>query len=281
MGVEDSHLDVLDLPGTFRRNRAQRLAPAVRERALFGGEILGAEPGAALTSEGIWMSKRTFIGVMVVALVVVLAAGGVLASNMGFKLNYTLNKAAVGVSNSGNNTLGLPDNMQSGMVVASDLFNDIGGKTAIAAGGLQKLLKVSDTYQAYNGRATTGPNFTLDKGDGYFVQMANDVNYIIVGSHDPSFAHPLKKAAVGVSNSGNNFFSMPYNFTGTVAADLFNDIGGKTQIAAGGVQKLIKATDAFQAYNGRATTGPNFTLVPGEAYLIQMANDVNYIPSHY
>ncbi len=227
------------------------------------------------------MSKRTFIGVMVVALVVVLAAGGVLASNMGFKLNYTLTKAAGGVSKSGNITLGMPDNLQSGMTVAADLFNDIGGKTAIGAAGLQQFLKITDTYQSYNGRATTGPNFTLNKGEGYLVQMANDVSYIIVGSHDPSFAHPLKKAAGGVSKSGNEFFSMPYNFTGTLAADLFNDVGGKTAIGAAGVQQFLKVSDTYQSYNGRATTGPNFTLVPGEAYLIQMANDVNYIPSHY
>jgi len=229
------------------------------------------------------MSKRTFIGVMTVALVVVLGAGAVLASNMGFKLNYKLSKAGAGppVSNSGNNTLGLPDFRQSGMNVAADLFNDIGGKTAIGLGGVQKLLKSNDTYQAYNGRATTGPNFTLDEGDGYFVAMANDVNYIIVGSHHPTFQHPLKKAAAGVSNSGSNFFSMPYNFTGTLAADLFNDIGGKTQIGLSGIQQLVRSNDAFQAYNGRATTGPNFSLVPGEAYLIQMANDVNYVPAHY
>ena len=60
------------------------------------------------------MTKRTYIGVLTVALAVVLAAGGLLASNMGFKLNYPLVQTAAGVSASGTSTIALPDNRQAG-----------------------------------------------------------------------------------------------------------------------------------------------------------------------
>ena len=58
------------------------------------------------------MTKRTYIGVLTVALAVVLAAGGLLASNMGFKLNYPLQATTAGVSLSGTNTLAVDEGVK-------------------------------------------------------------------------------------------------------------------------------------------------------------------------
>jgi len=223
------------------------------------------------------MSKKTFIGVMVVALAVVLAAGGVLASNMGFKLNYPLKKVAAGVSLVGKNTIALPDNRQGGMVLAHDLFNDIGGKAQITR--VEQYVKSTDTYAPYTGRALANVDFSLSMGEGYFVTMINDINYVAVGSHNPGVPVALKKTAAGISLVGKNLYAMPYNFTGTTAPDLFNDIGGKAQVTR--IERYILSTDTYAPYTGRALANVFFPLTPGEAYFVTMINDINYIPSHF
>lgn len=221
------------------------------------------------------MSKRVFVGVIVVALAVVLTAGGLLASNMGFKLNYTLNKAAAGVSKSGKNTLALPDNRQTGMTTAKNLMDDI-GLTSVA--NVQRFLKVTDSFATYTGRIGSGANFNLNAGEGYFVKMNSDVNYIVVGSDDPALATTLDKAAVGVSKSGKNFFAYNYHQTAATAKALMDDIG---LTSTANVQRFLKTTDSFATYTGRIGSGANFNLTPGEAYFIKMNTTVNYTPSHY
>jgi hypothetical protein len=208
------------------------------------------------------MTKRTYIGVLTVALAVVLAAGGLLASNMGFKLNYPLQAISAGVSASGTSTIALPDNRQAGVNAASSLMNDIG---LVNVANIQKFIESSDGLQLYT-------------GEGYFVKMNTTVNYIIVGSHDPSFANPLN-AVGGGSASGTNLFSYPYHSTATTASALMADIG-LANVA--NVQKFLKASDGLQLYTGRkGTPGADFALVPGEAYFVKMNTTVNYIPSHY
>lgn len=220
------------------------------------------------------MTKRTYIGVLTVALAVVLAAGGLLASNMGFKLNYTLNATQVGVSASGTNSLALPDNRQAGVNLASNLMNDIG---LVNTANVQKFLEATDGLQVYTGRKGSGPDFALATGEGYFVKMNTSVNYIVVGSHDPSFTHSLNAAGAG-SASGTNLYSYPYHSTAATASSLMTDIGLANVT---NVQRFLKATDGLQVYTGRKGSGPDFALAPGEAYFIKMNTTVNYIPSHY
>jgi hypothetical protein len=220
------------------------------------------------------MTKRTYIGVLTVALAVVLAAGGLLASNMGFKLNYPLNATQGGVSNSGTNTLALPDNRQAGVNAASSLMNDIGLVNTVS---VQKFLEANDGLQVYTGRKGSAADFALATGEGYFVKMQTTVNYIVVGSHDPSFANPLNATGAG-SNSGTNFFSYPYHATATTASALMNDIGLANVVS---VQKFLKTNDGLQVYTGRKGSAADFGLVPGEAYFLKMATTVNYVPSHY
>jgi hypothetical protein len=222
------------------------------------------------------MTKRTYIGVLTVALAVVLAAGGLLASNMGFKLNYPLVQTSVGVSASGTSTLALPDNRQAGINLASSLINDIG---LVNVANVQKFIEGTDGLQIYTGRkGSPGADFALAAGEGYFVKMNTSVNYIVVGSHDPSFQHSLNAAGAG-SASGTNMFSYPYHSTATTAAALLADIGLAN---TANVQKFLKATDGLQIYTGRkGSPGADFALVPGEAYFVKMNTTVNYIPSHY
>jgi chromate transport protein ChrA len=217
------------------------------------------------------MTKKTFFGAMAVVTAVALTGSALIASNMGFKLNYTLSQG-VG-SFSGTNTLALPDNRQTGMADAKNLMDDIGFASTT---NVQKFLKASDTLQVYTGRKGGGTAFALAAGEAYFVRMAVPVNYIVVGSDDPAIAYPL---TVGVGSfSGTNFFAYNYHQTATDAKALMDDIGFANVT---NVQKFLKASDTLQVYTGRKGGGTAFALVPGEGYFVRMATSVNYTPSHY
>ena len=218
------------------------------------------------------MNKKVFV----LGMVLLLAISGIIASNMGFKLNYRLESAAAAGSNSGTNTIALPYNRQTGLTAALDLINDIG---LANVANMQRFIESSDGFEVYTGRkGTTGTNFALEAGQGYFLKMNNGVDYIVVGSHDPSLSISLDAAGAG-SNSGTNFFSVPYHTTNAAALDLINDIG-LANVA--NVQRFIESSDGFEVYTGRkGTTGTNFALVPGEGYFVKMNNTVAYTPSHY
>jgi hypothetical protein len=225
------------------------------------------------------MTKRVFAGLMAFALAAVLGAGVLVASNMGFKLNYTLQASLAGVSNSGTNTIALPDNRQTGVNNAKNLMDDV---TFLNVTNVQRFLEATDATETYTGRKSGGVAvpFALNSGEGYFIRMATTTNYIVVGSHNPAFSHTLNQALAGVSNSGTNFFAYPYHSTAANAKQLMDDIGF---LNVTNVQRFLKATDATETYTGRKSGGVAvpFALNPGEAYFIRMATTVNYIPSHY
>jgi hypothetical protein len=219
------------------------------------------------------MTKKTFFGAMAVVTAAALTGSALVASNMGFKLNYTLSQAGAG-SNSGTNTIALPDNRQTGLNDAKNLMDDIGFASTT---NVQKFLAASDSLQSYTGRKGGGNAFALNAGEGYYVKMATTVNYIIVGSDDPAIAYSLN-AAGGGSNSGTNFFAYNYHQTAADAKGLMDDIGFANVT---NVQKFLKASDSLQSYTGRKGGGTAFALVPGEAYYVKMATTVAYTPSHY
>lgn len=243
------------------------------------------------------MRKRiAIIGVVVAALAVVLA-GGLLASNMGFKLNYPLVAAGQpvpetvaggdGLSQDGTNDLSLPDFPQAGLVTANDLRLDIGSP---ANGGISKLLRDNNGLQTYTG-AGTRPNFSLVAGEGYRIRVTgtSNVNYIVVGSHNPALPHVLIAAgnAVpetvaggdGLSQDGTNAYNYPYHSVSATANDLRLEIGAA---ANGGISKLLRDNNGLQTYTG-AGTRPNFNLVPGASYRIRITGTTNisFIPNHY
>lgn len=218
------------------------------------------------------MTKKTFFGAMAVVTAVALTGSALIASNMGFKLNYTLSQGVGSLS--GTNTLALPDNRQTGMADAKNLMDDIGfaGTTNV-----QKFLKATDTLQVYTGRKGGGTAFALAAGEAYFVRVAAPVNYIVVGSDDPAIAYSLTQLGGG-SLSGTNFFAYNYHQTATDAKALMDDIGFANVT---NVQRFLKASDTLQVYTGRKGGGTAFALVPGEGYFVRMATSVNYTPSHY
>jgi hypothetical protein len=226
------------------------------------------------------MRKGTFVGVMVVALAMILTAGGLLASNMGFKLNYQLKATGSslpegGTSLTGLNTIGLPFNAQTGLTNASGLRTDIG---AASVQNIQKFIRTSDSFILYTG-AKGGTDFALASGEGYFVKMGSDVDYIVVGSHNPTFAVGLDPTGVNGSLTGLNLYSYPYHSTSASASALRTEIGAAN---VQNIQKFVRSSDSYLLYTG-AKGGTDFTLSPGEAYFIKMggAVTINFVPSHY
>jgi hypothetical protein len=227
-----------------------------------------------------------FIGALVAVLAVVLA-GGLTASNMGFKLNYALiaQGQAVpegGTSLNGTNDLSLPDNPQAGFISANDLRLDIG---LPANGGISKLLRASNGNQTYTGKGA-GLNFNLVSGDGYRLRVTgtSTVNSIVVGSHNPTLNHTLIAQTQpvpegGASLNGTNFYNYPYHSVAATANDLRLEIGIP---ANGGITKLLRATNGNQTYTGKGA-GLNFNLVPGAAYRIRVTGTTNisFIPNHF
>jgi hypothetical protein len=226
---------------------------------------------------------------LVVALAAIIASGGFVASNMGFKLNYPL-QAAEGagcpgagscVSISGTQSFGLPYNRQVGIDSAEDLFKDLAASGfSMVGSNIQEFNIKADANDAY----TFGfPDFPLTAGEGYLVQIQSTGDYIIVGSHDPGLSVSLQAqsgtgcpgAGTCVSISGTQRYSHPYHGVSATAQDLFLEIGG----AVGeNVQNFNIKADANDAY----TFGfPDFALVPGRSYLIQVQSTRSFVPAHY
>ncbi len=131
------------------------------------------------------MIKRK-IWVVAFAMAALLVAGGLYASNMGFKLNYGLDSTGVNGSASGNNTMALPYNQQASLLSADDLRLDIeaiGGAGSVL--GLTRFIPTSDGAITYTG-LNVNNNFGLVRGEGYSVQVNGPVAYINVGSRDPT-----------------------------------------------------------------------------------------------
>jgi hypothetical protein len=230
------------------------------------------------------MRKRTLI-VSAVAIVAVLVAGGLFASNMGFKLNYAMERVGTavpgGTSRSGSQTLALPYNQQTDIVNQFQLITDMGGTGIVAQVG--QYIRSTDSFALYNGTAGVAP--ALIPGEGYLVTLQATapatINYIVVGSHNPGLGIDLFATAPGVSRSGQNLWSYPYHSTNANGFQLINEINAFA--GAGTVSQIgtyVQSSDSFALYNGTAGVAPN--LVPGEAVLIGVNGNVsNWIPSHY
>jgi hypothetical protein len=211
----------------------------------------------------------------IAAVAMVGLAGGLMASNMGFKLNRELRAADGGVtSKTGSQTLSIPYNPQVGMTDARGLFSDIA-----AAGGaqnLQRFLPATDTFEVYTFAPGSPNNFTLAPGVGYFVKVGPpNFSSIVVGSHDPSAVVQLN-AAGGGSATGSNLLAPPYHTTAADARELFTEIG-----VAQNLQQFLPASDTFAVYTFAPGSPNNFPIEPGVAYFVKMSSDLPYQPSHY
>jgi hypothetical protein len=224
-------------------------------------------------------NRKTILAALsVVGVAVLVLAGGLMASNMGFKLNLPLVAAAGGVSASGTNYIGVPYNQQVGLVTAKDLFLDIQKGGAIQF--LNQHRKIDDGFEVYTfGGGTLAPNgWNLTAGEAYIAKVGADQNYIIVGSHNPGLTISLVGAGAG-SASGTNYYVHPYHGVATNARELFLEIGGDVQF----LNQHRKIDDGFEVYTfGGGTLPPDgWPLQAGEGYIVKIGSDKDFVPQHY
>ncbi len=221
---------------------------------------------------------RTALSLTAVA-VLVLTGGVFVASNMGFKIDCTLQAAQAGVSLSGSNFVGLPYNQQLSLTTAKDWFVDM-----LDGGGSPQFInqhrKIDDLFEVYTfGGGTIPPTgWQLVSGECYIVKVATTQTYMIVGTHDPSLAITFMGPGVG-SISGPNFYQHPYHGVAATARDLFQEIGGSIQF----INQHRKIDDLFEVYTfGGGTIPPNgWMLDHNECYIVKVGNTVIFTPAHY
>ena len=217
-------------------------------------------------------NKSRLTVIMIVAFAAVLLAGGLFASNMGFKLNYFLQAGDGGVlSLSGTNTIGLPYNRQVGIDTARDLFLDV-LVAGIDGQNIQRFDEPSDSNVIYTfGKA----DFNLNAGEGYLLKVGVSADYIVVGSHDPSFSVGLIPGDGGATSlSGTQRYAHPYHAVNSTARDLFLALQPEAQ----NIQRWDKPSDSNEIYTfGKA----DFALIPGQSYLIKVGSSRSFTPEHY
>jgi hypothetical protein len=225
------------------------------------------------------MTRRS-IAVIICCAAVLLVAGGLFASNMGFKLNKQLNFTGTAT---GINSLSLPFNRQIGIDNAKNLLDDIKntGSPTNAVAGVARYNPATNSPVFYTG-APADIAFNLSKAEGYLVQMTQNATYIVVGSDDPAFV--VTFLGTGASATGINLYSLPYHTTTTNAEQLRNELRatGAPVNNVGAVGNYNTATNSPVFYTG-APADVAFPLVAGNAYFVQVsgASNVTYSPSHY
>ena len=198
---------------------------------------------------------KTKVVLLVAVMLVLMIGTAAFASNMGFKINIAL--SAGGYSN----WVALP--LYNSYTDASSVWADLTNPSQIS-----RWDNASGAYQTYTGSARS-TNFTLNKGEGIVIKVSSAENFIVVGSHDPSFAYSL--AAGGYSN----WVAVPYHETATDASGIWGELTNPSQIS-----RWDNASGAYQTYTGSARS-TNFTLNKGEAIVIKVSANESWTPAHY
>ncbi len=211
---------------------------------------------------------RTNVAVTLVAALIL--AGGILASNMGFRRVLQLKAADGGEESlSGVNRLGLPYVPQPGMVTVADLWDDMVAQ-GVEIQEIRRYDSATDQEIVYfDGQ----PDFPLQPGAGYLVKVGSDHDYTVMGSHSPGASLTLHGPGPQSAN-GTHMIALPYHALARTASDLFKEIGSASIV---NVQKYDPATDAYQVY---AAGLQDFPLVPGDVAKVKVSSRVDFVPAH-
>jgi hypothetical protein len=207
------------------------------------------------------------VALVLIATAAMVVTGGLVASNMGFKLNKTLLAQAAGVSKTGRTCIGLPFNKQVGIVTANDLLSDIPNAVELQAYNPQ-----NDGGIPYP--AGPGSDFPLPLYEGYLVQVTADTQYIIVGSDDPAASVPFVATLAGVSKTGRKRYAHPYHAVNTTASSILAEIPNAVE-----VQGYNPVNDGGIPYP--AGPGSDFNVLPGDCLTVQVIANGSLTPLHY
>jgi hypothetical protein len=193
---------------------------------------------------------------------ILLIAGSLLASNMGFKLSY-------GLTNTGSyqlNWVSLPYYWGTS-ATASTVCSDIGGNA------------FSITYwdRPTEGNISwlcsgVGTDFTIAPGEAIAVKVSSPTTWTIVGSHNPT-------QILALANTGSyqlNWVSVPYHTLRTNASGICTDVGSN----AFSITYWDRTTEGNISWLCSGV-GTDFTLTPGEGIAVKVSSPTNWTPSHY
>jgi hypothetical protein len=214
--------------------------------------------------------KRILFTVLLVVL-----SGTLLASNMGFKLNYNL-------TNSGTvqtNWVSLPYFYLTAPVTAEMACDDIGGTCATLGNCIVgHWVEATDTDVYWSCQTAKGTPFTITAGEAIYVKVNAPEAWTVVGSHDPSLN-------ISMTNTGTvqtNWISVPYHTTALNAEDLCDQIGG-TCATLGNciVGHWVETSDTDVYWSCQTAKGTPFSLTTGEGVYVKVNTPASFIPAHY
>lgn len=234
------------------------------------------------------MSKRTFVLVMAFALAAVLATGGLMASNMGFKLGQSFYGFGVipggesDATNSGENHFAIPFYAHLGLTNAGSLKTDVESGAGCAGNVqfVQRFDPAADQRESWFGAKIGGTNFNIAPCQSYFttISSGNTCAYLNAGTHNPTTDCTFNGVGQGGSIVPENTYSLPFHTTANNAANLLTEVS-----AANFVQRYDQLEDQRQSWFGAKIGGTNFDITPGEGYFIQMGSGqtTTIKPDHY
>lgn len=216
------------------------------------------------------MKKRTALCWTIAVALLLGVAGVQYAGNMGFRLNFNMPGGPGPRSLDGTCALALPYCQKTTITTAEDLLIDV--PNAVGVGFLNK---GNNLGVRYTGAAGTPPDFTLNPGEGYFVTVTAQTDYLMAGTHDPLLTLSFSSGGL----DGTCLTAFPYHSTLVFASEAQQDIGFPTVTGIGFLNKL---NNLGVRYTGVAGTPPDFMLIPGVSYFVTVTADVaGYTPPHY
>jgi archaellum component FlaF (FlaF/FlaG flagellin family) len=230
--------------------------------------------------------------VVVFAACVVMLASLAMASNTGFKLNYTLHWTS-GYANT--NWVSLPyfyypdgninNATQKSSAICADI-NATNGGDYVAS--VQRFDVLSNSQKTNPCLTSVAFDFTLNPGDSYAVVPKNqdNVRFDVVGSHDDDFDTTKGVTLHWTSGYANtNWVSVPYHTTLTKSSEICTEINTQTGVdAVASVQRFDVTSNSQKTNPCLTSVAFDFNLVPGEGYAVvpkQAGNDGVWHPSHY
>lgn len=214
---------------------------------------------------------------LTVAVVAMLALGGaVMASNMGFKISIPFTAGQPKYVSVPNYCTVNGVTIEGGTAVAANLRNElITAGSGGAAGQTPVYYYTGNAWQRYAGGGIGQVNFTLAPGIGYQCVTTAGINWIVVGSHNPSLS-------ISFTAGQPKYVAVPYHTTSTTAQLLRNElISAGSGGAAGQTPVYYYTGNAWQRYAGGGIGQVNFNLAAGNAYQAVTTAGISWTPAHY
>lgn len=224
-------------------------------------------------------SSRLTVAVLLVAAVMLLAGGGLTASNMGFKANLALVRATTGAV--GFNWISLPFNSP---------YQNAAGLCSMT--GLPNLATTIFEQNAVTGAPNTQTcgtagalTLTTKPGVGWRIRSTSTAlpaSIIVVGSHAPGVSITVPATSTTNGNIGNFWFGVPYHTTAVTVQDLCNQAG--FQALRGSVQIINPATGSPTTPTCGTALANSTTLTLGRAVRLRSGDGTRsftFVPAHF